>query len=128
MKTKIAKIFTVDEANRMLPLIKRIVSDILQAGNDMKAMSRETMTGEHASKLETRIAELKSYLQELEDLGCSYKDWDFKTGLVDFPGEMGNKQVFFCWRSDEESVTHYHLDAEDFNKRKLIPPPVLSGN
>lgn len=126
MKTKAGKLFTVDEANRMLPLVRRIVTDILDAGNEMKKMSRETMTGEHAVRLETRIAELKSYLQELEDLGCSYKDWDFKTGMVDFPTEIDGKTVFLCWRSDEESVGFYHRDAADYDKRKPIPPALAS--
>jgi hypothetical protein len=127
MKTKSGKVFTVDEANRMLPLVRPIVADIIKAGNEMKSMSRETMTGEHASKLESRIAGLKAYLQELEDLGCSYRDWDFKTGLVDFPGEIDGKSVFLCWRSDETSVTHFHLTADDFDKRKPLPSALIPG-
>jgi hypothetical protein len=123
--TKTQKLFTVEEANRMLPLIRRIVADILNAGNGMKAMSKETMTGDHAAKLEIRIAELKSYLKELEDLGCSYKDWDFKTGLVDFPAELDGKPVLLCWRSDEDKVSHYHFSDDDYEKRKLIPTVAL---
>jgi hypothetical protein len=123
--TKAPKLFSAEEANRMLPLIRRIVADILSAGNGMKSMAKETMTGDHAAKLENRIAELKSYLKELEDLGCSYKDWDFKTGLVDFPSEIDGKSVLLCWRSDEDAVTHYHFSDDDYDKRKLIPAVAL---
>ena len=126
MKSKVAKVFTVEDANRMLPLIRTIVADILRSGMEMKRLSRETMTGDIASKLENRIADLKKYLQELEDLGCSYKDWDFKTGLVDFPGEIDGQPVLWCWRSDEEAVTHYHGVQEGYDKRRLVPR-VLSG-
>jgi hypothetical protein len=121
MKNTVAKVVTVDEANRMLPLVRKITADILSAGMDMKAMSRETMTGEHASRLELRMAQLNTYLQELEDLGCSYKDWDFKTGLVEFPGELEGKPVLLSWRSDESSVNHFHDMAEAHEKRRPLP-------
>lgn len=111
----------------MLPLVRPIVADILKSGNEMKAMSRETMTGDHAAKLEDRIAQLKTYLQELEDLGCSYKDWDFKTGIVDFPGVIEGESILFCWKSDEASVGHYHFASETFDDRKPIPPVLTEG-
>lgn len=125
MKPESTRVFTIEEANNMLPLVKPIVEDILKAGNEMKDMSRQTMTCEHAIRLENRITELKAYLQELEDLGCSYKDWNFKAGIVDFPGELNGEPVLFCWKSDEPSVAHYHADDETYEDRKLIPQTVL---
>jgi len=105
----------------MLPLLRNIVADILKAGNDMKSMARETMTGDHAARLETRIAELKSYLQELEDLGCTYRDWDFKTGMVDFPCEIDGQPACLNWRSDEPSVRFYVRNPEQREPRLPIP-------
>jgi hypothetical protein len=124
MARKQNRIFTLDDANRMLPLVRPIVADILRAGNDMKEMSRQTMTGDHAAKLEQRIGQLKGYLQELEDLGCSYKDWDFKTGIVDFPGELDGEAVLYSWKSDEPAVHHYHFPSETMEMRKPVPSPV----
>ena len=59
----------------MLPLVRPIVADIIRAGNEMKEMSRETMTGDHAAKLEDRIAQLKLFLQELEETHELFKDF-----------------------------------------------------
>lgn len=121
MSTTETKVFTAEEASRMLPLVRRIVVDILEAGNGMKSMARETMTGDHAAKLEHRIAELKSYVKELEDLGCSYKDWDFKNGLVDFPAEIEGRPAYLSWRSDEASVHHYYFIEESCDQRRQLP-------
>lgn len=115
------KVFTADEATRMLPLVRRIVDDILQAGNVMKTMARETMTGDHAAKLETRIAELKAFIKELEDLGVTYRDWDFKSGIVDFPSEIDGRAALLSWKSDEVQVTHFYYADEAPEKRRSLP-------
>lgn len=115
------KIFTPEDANRTLPLVSSIVADILKAGNEMKSMSKETMTGDHAAKLEERIATLKSYLKEMDELGCTFKDWDFKTGLVDFPGELNGEPIILSWRSDEPAVTHYYRMNESHRQRRPLP-------
>ena len=121
MTTIATKLFTADEATRMLPLVSRIVNDILLSGNSMKSMARETMTGDHAAKLEHRIAELKSYVKELEDLGCSYKDWDFKTGLVDFPSDIEGRPAYLSWRSDETTVGYFYFIEENCEQRRPLP-------
>jgi hypothetical protein len=115
------KKFTPEQADRMLPLVRRIMEDILKTGNEMKTMARETMTGEQASRLEKRIADLKIYLKELEDLGCAYRDWDFRHGMVDFPSELDGEPVWLNWRSDEASVTHYYPIDDTPHKRRPLP-------
>ncbi|HMO99584.1 MAG TPA: DUF2203 family protein [Kiritimatiellia bacterium] len=122
MATAVDIVYTLEQANRALPLIRKITADILRAGGEMKAMSRETMTGDHAARLEQRIAELKSFLQELEDLGCSFKDWDFQTGLVEFPGVWEGHPVLFSWQTEEAAVTHLRMAHEAPHQRRPLPP------
>ena len=126
MKKPANKLFTVEEANRMLPLIRRIVSDIVKAGQDMKTMSRETMTGDHAAILENRIAQLKSYLAELEELGCFYKDWNFHAGIVEFPAEIDGKSAMLCWRSNEPALTEFYFRDEGDGKRQPLPVEAIT--
>jgi hypothetical protein len=121
MSTSTAKVFSADEATRMLPLVRRIVADIIQAGNVMKTMARETMTGDHAARLEVHIASLKQFIKELEDLGCSYRDWDFKTGIVDFPAEVEGRPALLSWRSDEATVHHFYYADETPENRRALP-------
>ncbi len=120
------KYFTPKEANKTLPLVRKIVEDILNNAKEIKYYV-ETL-GEEAEDDENVLAladEIKSYMNELEEIGCSYKDWSFELGLVDFPSIIDNQEVLLCWRSDEESIKYYHGLLEGFVGRKLIPDKYL---
>ena len=114
--------FTPAEANATLPLVKRIVADILAAGAKLREAAAAGDGGARRD-LESHLREL---LTELEQIGCSYKDWGFEMGLVDFPGEIDGTQVLLCWRSDEESVTWYHEPHAGFAGRQPIPDELLA--
>ena len=64
-------------------------------------------------------------LDEFEQLGCFYKDWNFEFGLVDFPAIIDGEEVFLCWKSDEETLGWYHPVEEGFSARKAIPEHLL---
>ncbi|MEJ2307316.1 MAG: DUF2203 family protein, partial [candidate division WOR-3 bacterium] len=42
-------------------------------------------------------------------------------GLVDFPGLIEGREVYLCWKSDEEDIQFYHGVEEGFAGRKPIP-------
>lgn len=120
------KYFTPKEANKTLPLVKKIVEDILNNAKQIKYYV-ETL-GQEAENNVIVLAlaeEINSYMNELEEIGCSYKDWSFELGLVDFPSVIDNKEVLLCWRSDEASIKYYHGLFEGFIGRKLIPDEYL---
>ncbi len=50
-----------------------------------------------------------------------YKDWNFTIGLVDFPSLIDGKEVYLCWRTDEEEIRFYHGMDEGYSSRKPIP-------
>ncbi|MCB0732380.1 MAG: DUF2203 domain-containing protein [Ignavibacteriae bacterium] len=116
------KYFTPEEANKTLPLVKKIVKDILDYSFELKTISDST-GGEIEDNREAKslISSIKGFMAELEEIGCYYKDWNFSVGLVDFPGIIDNEEVFLCWKSDEEKVMYYHGLNEGFRGRKLIP-------
>ena len=119
--------FTPAEANRTLPLVRRIVVDVLERGRELRALaaSRVNQTvGDRLWKLEHELMDL---MAELEQVGCSYKDFGFEQGLVDFPSSIEGTQVLLCWKSDEPAVTHYHGFEDGFAGRRPIPPELLSG-
>lgn len=122
------KLFTPAEANRTLPLVRRIVRDILDRGQRL----RELLEGDELLKTpetEDTIAQLRQelaeYSRELDSIGCSYKDWNFEIGLIDFPARIDDRDVLLCWRSDEDSLTWYHGLTDGFAGRKKIPPELL---
>jgi hypothetical protein len=125
--------FTVDEANRMLPLVRRIVSDAvrdywrwqdkvrdfevaaLRSSPDQPDEVAEQLQGEA-----TRLAEeIDGYLGELAELGVLFKGFD--TGLVDFPGEVEGRPVLLCWQLGEEDVKFWHEENAGFIGRQLLP-------
>ena len=117
------KQFTPKEANKRLPLVKQIVEDILLKGKELKDIIAQSPGGVETSTQGRAIqSEIQELMQELEALGCYYKDWDFETGLVDFPGMIDGHPVFLCWSVDEKEVRFFHDIDESFNSRKVIPP------
>ncbi|RPI70946.1 MAG: DUF2203 family protein, partial [Ignavibacteriales bacterium] len=46
-------------------------------------------------------------------------------GLVDFPSIINNKEVFLCWRSDEDEIKFYHDIDSGYSGRKPIPENYL---
>jgi len=137
--------FSRADAVSTLPLVKRIVADILDTGRDLREYLEETTPrraraaaaagstrGEQRRAAERLLAEdptfqehraaLLEYLAELESMGCLYKDWNFEMGLVDFPAIIDDEQVFLCWRSDEPELAFYHRIEDGYAGRRPLPP------
>ncbi|MFN2397285.1 MAG: DUF2203 domain-containing protein [Gemmatimonadaceae bacterium] len=128
------KSFTVEDANRTLPLVSRIVQDIVsqyakwQVRVDefamMTAGARAEKPDPRAETLQLEVqslaAEIEGYVKELERLGIEFKGFD--TGLVDFPGEIEGRPVYLCWQLGESSVQHWHeKDAGFAGRQQLLP-------
>jgi len=127
MAKKFKKYFTPNEANKRLPYIKKVVSEILDKGRNLKieqVKSESEEAVEHSMALHAEIEEL---MLELEDLGCFYKDWNFEIGLVDFPAKINGEEVFLCWRSDESSIRFFHPVEAGYSNRQEIPEIYLNS-
>ena len=108
--------FTVEQANRTLPLVRKIVEDVVEQHRrwretilelDLVASTARIdaprQRGEELERQALALArELDGYQRELEDLGIQLKDR--RLGLVDFPSEMGGRPVLLCWRLGEPEV------------------------
>lgn len=118
------KHFTPRDATKTLPLVRRIVEDILVLANVMREHIAADNAGDvqELEHLRTRMYDL---FGELEELGCSYKDWSFDKGLVDFPSVINGEEVLLCWRSDEDELLYYHDHSSGFNGRQRIPQEYL---
>jgi len=132
------KMFTAEQANRTLPLVRRIVGDIVSLYPPWRDRVNELevlAAGTRAESPEPRVLELERETQalareiegcirELRELGIEYK-MPLDAGLVDFPGEMGGRRVFLCWRLGEEAVEYWHeVDAGFAGRQPLSPQPV----
>jgi hypothetical protein len=127
-------LFTVERANRTLPLVRKIVEDVVRQHRlwrekilelDLVASSaRAGESRERAEELErdaqALAREIDGFQQELERLGIQLKDR--RLGLVDFPSEMNGRQILLCWRLGEPEVQFWHdLDAGYAGRQPLSP-------
>ena len=119
------KLFTPQDANRRLPLIKKIVADILEKGQTAKKLMDQVQDEKIPTEIYTLQEEIEALMEELEELGCYFKDWNFEIGLVDFPAMIDGDAVLLCWRSDEPDIRWYHGFEEGFSGRKRIPDELL---
>ena len=117
--------FTVDQANRSLPLVKRIVGDIvathakvveLQAALEQSAAA--TKQPDQQQQIDSAIRHLDDYMHELSDIGCELKD--YQAGLIDFTGRHQGRDVCLCWRLGEEKVENWHEIDGGFAGRQPV--------
>jgi hypothetical protein len=116
------KYFTPKEANKTLPLVKQIVKDILNSTREMRLIA-EDVNGkvEDNPQILALASDITGFMQELEELGCEYKDWNFTIGLVDFPAIIDGEEVYLCWRTDEDEIRYYHRKESGYEGRRSIP-------
>jgi hypothetical protein len=131
------QLFTVEQANRTLPLVRKIVEDVVQQHRrwreailelDLVASSlRADDPGDRATALERAVQalarEIDGYKRELEDLGIQLKDP--RLGLVDFPSEMGGRTVLLCWRLGEPEVQYWHEIDSGYAGRQPLSPELV---
>lgn len=124
--------FTVEQANRTLPLVRRIVADIVQtyerwqeAVRAFELASVAARAGEanadaerHQREAQRYAEDIAGFVRELEMLGVEFKGYD--VGLVDFPARVGDRTVYLCWRLGEPEVRYWHELNGGFAGRRPI--------
>ena len=116
------KLFTVAEANALLPTVRDILKRIQHARKrlapyqaDAKAAAEKSEHGGGGFADGVRYAnlliELTSQTSELEMLGVQLKDFD--RGLVDFPSLREGRVVLLCWQIGEGDEVEWWHDVED---------------
>jgi hypothetical protein len=133
-----AKLFTVEQANAMLPLVRAITSDLKSLAHDVmqrrerlaafkrrgsaKVKANDPYADELALMQQNLSADsqrLQEYIDELRALGLEPKG--ALEGLVDFPSLLDGRLVYLCWQLGEAEVTHWHeLDAGFANRQSLV--------
>ena len=129
------RLFTINEANALLPTVRPLVEQILESIRRLKHASetvirREQLDPEAPDLMERlredgEVARLVGQVTEgveaINGHGCVCKG--VEQGLIDFPCMFGNEIVFLCWQLGEPSVSHWHRIEDGFAGRK----PLLEG-
>jgi hypothetical protein len=124
--------FTPASANATLPLVSRIVSDLLrlhprwrqavteyELAQDGADASSETEEARRARIAAGQLAgEIEACLDELEQIGCLFRG--FEEGLIDFPSQHEGRVVCLCWQHGESEVSHWHELEAGFPGRQPL--------
>ena len=131
----ISQVFTLQHANKMLPLVKSIIGDIkatwdkisnirnrlFELENDTSGRSTPADRQAVKDELNGLIEVINKYIGEIENLGCFVEE--FKRGIVNFPSMFRGRKVFLCWQDGDKAIDHWHEIDEAINERR----PVMSG-
>lgn len=131
------QLFTVEQANRTLPLVRRIVEDVVREFRLWEEALAEldlTVSGTHPDFTDPRAIALEKKIQrlardldgfqaEIEAIGIQLKDR--RTGLIDFPSELDGRPVLLCWRLGEPSVQFWHDADSGFAGRQPLSPTLV---
>jgi hypothetical protein len=123
--------FSLAEANRSLPLVKRVVGDIVKTHALAMKLQHEVerqSTAKHQKQqpfpatiqeqLDTCMNKLEDFVDELSEIGCELKD--YQMGLIDFVGRHEGRDVYLCWKLGEERITHWHELDSGFAGRQPV--------
>jgi len=115
------KLFTVEEANALLPSVRQLLRKLQRCRHRLGTYSEEARQaadqadqggggiagGLLYARLLTNIA---AEMGEIEAMGVQLKDFD--RGLVDFPSLREGRVVLLCWQLDEGDELEWWHDMD----------------
>ena len=115
------KLFTIQEANALLPSVRVILAKIQRAHRRLSLYRDEARKAAEAAEqggggIEQGVAyaivltELTSEMSELDTLGVQLKD--FERGLIDFPSLRDGRVVLLCWQLGEGDELEWWHDVD----------------
>jgi len=115
------KLFTIQEANALLPSVRAILAKIQRAHRNVTKFRDEARKASEAAEhggggitdgvaYAGVLTELTSQMSELEGLGVQLKD--FERGLVDFPSLRDGRVVLLCWQMGEGDELEWWHDVD----------------
>ncbi|MGF1472266.1 MAG: DUF2203 domain-containing protein [Rubrobacteraceae bacterium] len=116
MEHPFQRLFTVEEANDLLPVLQEILQEVYarsdalrEKGSHMEPILEAATSnggGKIGSEYGVEAYRLYLSLERIRELGVILKDLNM--GLVDFPHRREGRIVFLCWHPPEERVEYWH--------------------
>jgi hypothetical protein len=136
-REKWPRIYTVEEANDLLPLVRRTFDIVDERREELEELAHglevlELVATSGATQknpdyqqyretklfFDNAVAEVQGLLTRITDLGVEIRD--LETGLVDFYSMRDGRVVFLCWKRGEDRITHWHTVESGFAGRQPI--------
>lgn len=118
------KLFSVAEANKMIPTVdahldalQSAIDDTLRLRKELAALPAHTVAARNkAQELAFAVTEVHATKAELDRLGVFVQD--LGAGVVDFPSQLGAEVVCLSWEKGQDAITTYHR-LNDPERRSL---------
>ena len=138
------KRFTLAEAQALIPRVDRLLRAAIEREDDVRgnragdpavpgARDDDGRRGrgsrpraESRSRRDRAAAQLRSAIEEVQEIGCLIKDLDI--GLIDFPTTYHGNEVYLCWKLGEAGIEYWHGVDEGFRGRKPIDQDFLDNH
>jgi hypothetical protein len=121
------QLMTVEDANKRLPLVRAIVTDITKLAKELSDRrgrfdDESGSGGDHESRRENKLSRhmerLEDLIDELNQIDVELKDPIL--GHVDFSALLGGRRVSLCWVLGEGEVGHWHETDESLDDRRSL--------
>lgn len=128
------KIFTLEEANALLPKLTEMIRDLqskrekilsLEVEIDALELVTEKDDSGASPAMSKRVDEYTrtmaafyGLVDEIHGMGCFLKDVDM--GLIDFYSVQDKQGIFLCWKLGEKKIEHWHDINKGFDSREKI--------
>jgi len=122
------KLFTLDEANALVPQLLDWVPEIQKLSASMNRDFPDISNAREKAKWNGGSIEGSGYLsvvmkynhliRQIESVGCEVKG--IREGLVDFPSIREGREVYLCWRMPEKEIRFWHDLHSGFAGRQPI--------
>lgn len=121
--------FTIASANQMLPEITDKFKKVLKQKDEVVRIEQELEASfviantfetyvTLKQKLNSAVTKLYHIIEDLESAGVVIKSVD--DGLLDFPSQRFNEEVWLCWKYGETEIKFWHEKESGFSGRKPI--------
>ncbi len=123
------KLFTVAEANELIPsikgrleLIRKQYSVVEAFRPEARAAAKASVSGggmQGGSRYVLSLYEVGRLTTEINEMGVELKD--YAQGLIDFPSLRDGRVVLLCWRlGEQEQIEWWHEVEAGFAGRQPI--------
>lgn len=129
------RLFTVEEANALLPGLKELLVQVgearrqlLQTARDLENLERRRdrsnvlQLARHLRETRERLGAnrdaLRAAFARITDQGIEIKN--IEPALLDFPAWRDGRIVLLCWREGEPAVAHWHDREAGFAGRQPL--------
>jgi hypothetical protein len=130
------KIFTLDEAQSLLPVLESLLKRAMEEkhsaeeiDSDLAGLAQRIYlsggmrvdaagVAEQRNAMEAHLKRVRETIAEIDAIGVQVKDLD--SGLLDFPFRLDEEIVLLCWRMGELAIEHWHSVEAGYQGRQPV--------